>query len=166
MDVAVFYLGSSDWSRQHVLALNFWTGYSPSWEGDIDESGNIDISHRPPHFDGANLGGFYRLRGYENHRFNDRGVIYATAEYRYTLQWNPFEGVSWLNFLQTDWFQLVGFMEGGRVVNDYEFSELFSDWKGDVGIGIRTMMAGGIIRLDIAASEEGVNGWVMVGHPF
>ena len=161
-----FSLGASDWARQRVVALNFWTGDSPSWEEQLDKNGNIEIIDRPPYFDGANLGGFYRMRGYENHRFNDRSVVYATAEYRYTLDWNPFEGVSWLNFLHTDWFQLVGFVEGGRVANEYDFSELFSDWKADAGLGIRTMMAGGVIRLDIAASDESVNGWVMFGHPF
>jgi len=159
-------LGSSDWARQRVVALNFWTGYSPSWDEELDANGNIDVTHRPPYFDGAVLGGFYRMRGYENHLFNDRAVIYTTVEYRYTLDWNPFEGVSWLRFLQTDWFQLVGFVEGGRVASDYEFSELFSDWKADAGVGIRAMMAGGVIRLDIGTSEEGVNGWVMFGHPF
>jgi len=161
-----FSLGASDWARQRVIALNFWTGDSPSWEEHLDQNGNIDITNRPPYFDGANLGGFYRMRGYENHRFNDRSVIYTTAEYRYTLDWNPFEGVSWLRFLHTDWFQLVGFVEGGRVANEYDFSELFSDWKTDIGFGIRTLMAGGVVRLDIATSDEGSAAWVMFGHPF
>jgi outer membrane protein assembly factor BamA len=161
-----FSLGASDWARQRVIALNAWTGYSLSWDEEMDENGNIRISHRPPYFDGATLGGFYRMRGYESHRFNDRAVIYATAEYRYTLDWNPFAGVSWLRFLQTDWFQLVGFIEGGRVADDYDLSDLFSEWKADAGIGIRTLMAGAVIRLDIGASDEGVNGWVMFGHPF
>lgn len=161
-----FSLGASDWARQRVIALNLWTGHSPSWKEKQLDNGLIDVTNRPPYFDGAVLGGFYRMRGYENHRFNDRSVIYTTAEYRYTLDWNPFEGVSWLRFLHTDWFQLVGFVEGGRVANDYEFSELFSDWKADAGIGFRALMAGGIVRLDIAASEEGAAGWVMFGHPF
>ena len=161
-----FSLGASDWARQRVVAINFWTGHSPSWDEEVDENGNIDVTNRPPHFDGANLGGFYRMRGYENHRFNDRSVIYATTEYRYTLDWNPFEGVSWLKFLQTDWIQTVMFVEGGRVANDYDLSELFSDWKADIGFGLRAMMSSGIVRLDIAASEESVNGWVMFGHPF
>lgn len=109
---------------------------------------------------------FYRLRGYENHRFNDRSVFYSTAEYRYTLDWNPFAGVSWLKFFQTDWFQLLGFVEGWRVANECDLSELFSDWKADIGSGIRAMMSGGVVRLHIGASEEGANAWVMFGHPF
>lgn len=161
-----FSLGASDWARQRVIALNFWTGDSPSWEEHLDENGNIDVTNRPPYFDGATLGGFYRMRGYENHRFNDRSVIYTAAEYRYTLDWNPLEGVSWLRFLHADWFQLVGFVEGGRVANEYDFSELFSDWKTDIGLGIRTMMAGGVVRLDFATSDEGSAVWVMFGQPF
>jgi len=161
-----FSLGPSDWARQRIIALNFWTGDSPSWDEQVGENGNIYIIDRPPFFDGATLGGFYRMRGYENHRFSDRSVIYTTAEYRYTLDWNPFAGVSWLNFLQTDWFQLVGFIEGGRVADEYDFSELFSDWKTDIGLGIRALMSGGVVRLDIGASEEGANAWVMFGHPF
>jgi len=161
-----FSLGESDWAKQRVIALNFWTGDSPSWEEHLDENGNIDVTNRPPYFDGATLGGFYRMRGYENHRFNDKSVIYTTAEYRYTPHWNPIGEISWLRWLHMDWWQFVGFVEGGRVANEYDFSELFSDWKVDAGVGLRAFMAGGVIRLDIAASEEGAAAWVMFGHPF
>jgi len=43
---------------------------------------------------------------------------------------------------------------------------LLEDWKLCGGLGIRAMMAGGIIRFDVNMSDEAVNGWVMVGHPF
>ncbi len=161
-----FSLGASDWARQRVIALNFWTGYSPSWNEKLDGFGNITVHNRPPHVDGARLGGFYRMRGFENNRFNDRAVIYTTAEYRYTPEWNPIGGISWLKWLNMDFWQFVGFVEGGRVANEYSFPELFSDWKTDAGIGIRAMMAGGIVRLDFAASEEGAAAWVMFGQPF
>lgn len=65
-----------------------------------------------------------------------------------------------------DWWQFVGFVEGGRVANEYSFSELSSDWKVDAGFGIRSMMAGGIVRLDLAFSDEESAMWVMFGHPF
>ena len=48
----------------------------------------------------------------------------------------------------------------------YEYSDLFSDWKGDIGFGFRAMMAGGVVRFDYAVSEEGSAGWVMFGQPF
>lgn len=161
-----FDLGPSKYSRQQVLALNFWTGTSPSYESTTDSAGNPIAINKPPFFEGARLGGFYRMRGFPNNRFNDRSVIYTTAEYRYTLKWNPIANVSWLRWLKTDWFQLVGFVEGGRVAGDYDLSELFSDWKVDGGIGIRSMMAGAVVRFDMAVSEEGGTAWVMFAHPF
>lgn len=106
------------------------------------------------------------MRGYPSNRFNDKAVIYTSAEYRHTLRWNPLKNVSWLQFLQTDWFQIVASAEGGQVAPEYSASALFDDWKLCGGIGIRTMMSGGIFRFDISASDEVVNGWVMVGHPF
>lgn len=53
----------------------------------------------------------------------------------------------------------------GRVTDEYDLSALFSDWKYDFGIGIRSLIAGSIVRLDIGFSEEGANVWVMLGHP-
>ncbi len=161
-----FSFGSSDYARQRVVALNFWTGDAISQESSIDENGNESISHDAPFLEGAKLGGFYRMRAYPNNRFNDRSVIYSTAEYRYTPHWNPIGQISWLKWLKMDWMQLVGFVEGGRVANEYDVSELFSDWKTDIGVGFRSMMAGGVVRFDFAVSEEGSSGWVMFGHPF
>jgi len=161
-----FSFGSSDSARQRVVALNFWTGDAISWESTVDKDGNEIISHSPPFLEGAKLGGLYRMRAYPMNRFNDRSVIYTTAEYRYTPHWNPIGEVSWLRWLKMDWMQLVGFAEGGRVASEYDVSELFSDWKADVGVGFRAMMAGGVVRFDYAVSEEGSSGWVMFGHPF
>ncbi|MCG6930117.1 MAG: BamA/TamA family outer membrane protein [Desulfofustis sp.] len=161
-----FDLGESRHARQRVAALNFWTGSSPSWSERVNRNGEVVIVDNPPFFEGAHLGGFYRMRGYPNNRFNDRSVIYTTAEYRHTLKWNPVAGVSWLRWLKLDWFQLVGFVEGGRVAGDYDLGELFSDWKVDGGIGLRAMTAGAVVRFDMAVSEEGSTAWVMFGHPF
>lgn len=161
-----FNLNTSRFSRQEVLALNFWTGNSFSYDVVTAPNGESIVEHKPPFLTGANLGGFYRMRGFPNNRFNDRSVIYTAAEYRYTLKWNPFANINWLRWLKTDWFQIVPFVEGGRVAGEYEFSELFSDWKFDAGIGIRAMMAGTVVRLDMAASEEGGAFWVMFSQPF
>ncbi len=161
-----FSFGQSELARQRVVALNFWTGDTPSWETTMDEDGNQIISHRPPFLEGAKLGGFYRMRAYPNNRFNDRSVIYTTAEYRYTPYWNPLGEAGILRWLKMDWMQFVGFIEGGRVADEYSFSELFSDWKADVGVGFRAMMAGSVVRLDFAVSEEGSTVWAMFGHPF
>lgn len=161
-----FDLGTSSTSRQQVIALNFWTGYSPSWSTKINDAGEEVVVNKPPFFEGARLGGFYRMRGYPNNRFNDRAVIYTAAEYRHTLKWNPIQDVSWLKWLKSDWFQLVAFAEGGRVAGEYSFSELTTDWKVDGGLGLRAMLAGSVVRLDIAHSDEGTTGWVMFGHSF
>lgn len=161
-----FSLGDSDWAKQRIIALNFWTGDTPTWEESINDDGNIVVSHRPPFYEGATLGGFFRMRGYPVDRFNDRSVVYTTAEYRYTLRSNPIGGVNWLRFLQSDWLQLVGFIEGGRVANNYNLSVLLQDWKVDGGFGLRGMFAGGVVRLDVGISEESTNAWVMFGHPF
>ena len=161
-----FSLGESGLAKQRVIALNAWTGDSPSWNESVDAEGNIVITDRPPQYEGATLGGFYRMRAYPSNRFNDRSVIYTTAEYRYTPRWNPIGEVSWLRWLKMDWWQFVGFVEGGRVANEYSFSELFSDWKLDAGLGIRAMMAGGVVRFDWAISDEGSSMWAMFGHPF
>ena len=126
----------------------------------------MTITHRPPFYEGATLGGFYRMRAYPQDRFNDRSVIYTTAEYRYTLDWNPIGEVPWLDFLQSDWLQLVGFVEGGQVAGDYSFSDLFDSWKFDAGLGIRSMFAGGVVRFDIGFGEEDTTAWLMFGHPF
>jgi len=159
-----FSLGSSDWARQRIIALNLWTGDTPTWEEQTHADGSVSVTERAPFYEGATLGGFYRMRAYPIDRFNDRSVIYTTAEYRYTLDWNPIGNISWLKFLKSDWLQLVTFAEGGRVANDY--GDLFSDWKVDGGIGIRAMFSGAVVRFDVAISDETTTGWVMFGHPF
>lgn len=159
-----FSLGSSDWARQRIIALNLWTGDTPTWEEQTDADGSVTVTDRAPFYEGATLGGFYRMRAYPIDRFNDKSVIYTTAEYRYTLNWNPIANISWLNFLKSDWLQLVAFAEGGRVANDY--GDLFSDWKVDSGFGIRAMFSGAVVRFDVAISDETTTGWVMFGHPF
>jgi len=161
-----FSLGDSRWSRQRIIALNFWTGDSPTSKTSVDADGNEVVHSAPPFTQGASLGGFYRMRGYPFNRFHDRSVIYTTAEYRYTLKWNPLGNISWLKFLKADWMQLVGFAEGGRVADEYDLGELFSDWKLDAGVGLRFLMSGGVIRLDFAVSDEGSQVWAMFGQPF
>jgi len=159
-----FSLGSSPWARQRIIALNLWTGDCPTWDEELQADGRIGVHHRPPFYEGATLGGFYRMRGYPVDRFNDRSVIYTAAEYRYTLDWNPLGNISWLAFLQSDWLQLVGFVEGGRVANDY--GDLYKNWQVDYGAGLRAMFTGAVFRLDVGASDETTTAWAMISHPF
>ncbi len=161
-----FSFGSSDYASQRILALNFWTGYSPTWELEYNNLGARKVVNGAPYSEGATLGGFYRMRGYDNKRFHDKASIYGTAEYRYTFKNNPIENINWLKFLRLDWFQLVGFVEAGRVGESYTADELLTDLKFDYGLSLRALTAGIVVRLDVAQSEEGTNAWVMVDHPF
>jgi len=150
-------------TQQNVLAMSFWTGYSFLWDRNGQIDNNID-AHRPPPWEGARLGGIFRMRGYNTNRFSDKAVVYGTAEYRAVLKWNPFRKSDYIP-VTIDWLQVVGFVEAGRVHESYNF-DLLSDMKYDAGISLRAMAAQVPIRLDIAASDEGVNFWVMVFHPF
>ncbi|GAB7220300.1 BamA/TamA family outer membrane protein [Vibrio comitans] len=159
-------IGESDWARQRIFAFNFWTGYSPSWNlVDIDGQSKI-VEDAPPYNEGATLGGHSRMRGFDSNRFHDKASLYATAEYRYTLRYNPVQDVTWLRFLNIDWFQLVAFAEVGQVAPSYNLSELTSDMKVDGGLAIRALAAGLVVRFDYAVSEEGSYMWFMVNQPF
>jgi len=106
------------------------------------------------------------LRGFRQNRFHDKAVVYATAEYRMTLDYNPIEDVRWLRFLKLDWLQTVLYVEGGRVSPTFNRDTLFSDWKSDVGVSLRALTAGIVVRLDFTRSKEGGSTWLMIGHPF
>lgn len=161
-----FSFGATEQAKQRILALNFWTAYSTSWKINTNEHNEVQVANNPPFLEGATLGGFYRMRGFRQNRFHDKAAIYATAEYRYTLDYNPIENVHWLKFLKLDWIQAVFFVEGGRVAPTYNRHVLFDDWKSDVGLSLRALTAGIVIRLDVASSNEGTNMWAMVSHPF
>ncbi len=158
-----FDLDTFSFTKQNVLALSMWTGYSYSWDKDSEIAPGID-AHRPPMWEGGRLGGFNRMRGYDNNRFLDKAVFYATAEYRAVLDWNPLKKNDYIP-VAIDWFQVVGFVEVGRVHDQYNF-DLLSDMKYDVGISLRAMAAQLPVRLDVAYSEEGTNMWVMIQQPF
>lgn len=157
-------LPTFSFTQQNVLATSFWTGYSFSWDPDAthDRFGYIN-AHRPPPWEGARLGGMFRMRGYNTDRFSDRAVIYGAMEYRAILEWNPFRKSDFMP-VAVDWLQIAPFIEAGSVNENY--SDLFDEVKFDAGIGLRAMVAQTPVRLDIAYSEEGVNFWVMVFQPF
>lgn len=159
---AYYDLGESAWFRSQVLAFDFWTADTPSW----DEDGDV-ISHRPPAYTGATLGGLWRMRGYPTQRFNDRSAVYYSAELRLTPQWNPFD--DWpavQDRLGVEWIQVVPFVEVGRVAGSYDLEELHSDMKWDVGAGLRAWVQGFVVRADTAFSDEGVRVQMMIGQPF
>ncbi len=158
-----FTMPSFAWTPLSTLALNGWTAYSPSWEH--EDGVAFDEQHRPPPWEGARLGGFYRMRGYDSNRFSDRAALYFGAEYRMMLAWNPFYRVKW-NPFPIDWIQVVPFVETGRVAPEYDLPELFSHLKFDAGLSLRALAAKTPVRIDVAGSSEGITSWVMIKQPF
>lgn len=74
---------------------------------------NSQVNNNTLFLDGATLAGMYRLRGFRQRRFYDKAVIYATAEYCTTLDYNPTDNVRGLNFLNLDWLQTFLYIEEG-----------------------------------------------------
>jgi hypothetical protein len=158
-----FSLGKSDWFRQRVLAFDFWTAYSPTWE----EKSNEEIENGAPSFAGATLGGLWRLRGYPSQRFSDKAAIYYAAEMRFIPRWNPFDGWPWLQkYLGVQWLQFVPFAEIGRVAPVWNVKRLHESMKWDAGLGVRFWAKGLVARIDTAVSDEGFGIQMMVAQPF
>jgi outer membrane protein assembly factor BamA len=164
--------GEADWYhplaqsaviRQQVLALDFWTAYSPTWETNPDGT----VRHGPPGYTGATLGGLWRLRGYAAERFSDKAAACAAAEYRVIPAWNPFEHLPGIQRrIGVQWIQLVAFVEAGRVASGWQFEQWSSALKWDVGLGVRFQAKGLIARIDFVRSPEQTAVQMMVGHPF
>jgi outer membrane protein assembly factor BamA len=157
-------LGTSDWFRQKVIALDFWTSYSPTWTADEDNPSII--SNRPPAYKGATLGGFDRMRAFPSGRFNDKAAVYFTGELRMTPRTNPLRDFPVLNYFEIDWWQLAGFAEAGRVGTSYNLDLYHEDLKFDAGIDLRLMAYRNVVRLGIAWSDEGSQIWAMFEQPF
>ncbi len=159
-----FDLGDSNWFRQRVLAFNFWTSDTPTWKTDPDNP--TVISNRPPPSYGSTLGGYDRLRAYPSGRFHDRAAVYYATELRLIPQTQPLRDLPILNYFEIDWWQIVPFVEAGRVGPSYN-SDLFTkDLKWSAGVGLRLMTFRLPVRLDFAVSEEGPSVWAMFAQPF
>ncbi len=156
-------LGETTRFRQRVLALNAWTSYSPTWR--VRSDGFVD--NRPPAFSGATLGGLWRMRAFPAQRFNDKAGIYYSAELRLIPEWNPMVNFPALQErVGIQWFQVVPFVEVGRVAPSWNVDELHSNMKWDVGCGVRAWARGLVARVDVAYSDEGFGVQMMVGQPF
>jgi len=159
-----FDLGSSNRFRQRVVALNFWTSNTTTW--DTDPLNSSIVKNRPPPRFGSTLGGFDRLRGYPSGRFYDKAAVYYAAELRLIPQTQPLRDLPLLNYFEIDWWQVVPFVELGRVGPKYDSELFFKDLKWSAGIGLRLMAFRTPVRLDIATSAEGTSIWAMVSQPF
>lgn len=159
------YLGSTKKLRQSVLALDYWTSYTPSWNPSVDNLGPY-IDGRPPNSLGSTLGGFFRLRAYPVDRFSDKAAIYYSAELRLMPKWNPLGNMKILKPLNIDWWQVVPFVEIGRVAPQWSISELHTDMRKVLGVGLRFMAQKAVFRLDTAFADDSWSMYAMVGQPF
>jgi len=159
-------LGDSDRFAHRVFAANVWSSYTPTWETEAVTPDFVAVRHRPPSNRGATLGGVERLRGFPRGRFNDKAAIYYAAELRLIPKWDPFRNWPIIRSWPWRWWQAVVFAEAGRVAPDWDLGDLHEDLKWTAGAGVRVMIGGGIIRLDMAASEENTQWWVMAKQAF
>jgi hypothetical protein len=156
-----FKMGS--WLRQGVVALDYWTAYSPTW----DQQSGGKVANRPPAYTGPTLGGLFRMRAYPSQRFSDKAAIYYAAELRLIPDWNPFDRwPTFQKYVGIKWLQFAPFVEVGRVAPEWNFSRLNSDMKWDAGLGIRASAKGIVIRIDSAYCDEGVGVQMMISQPF
>ena len=161
-----FDLGASKRSRKRVLAANIWTSHVPTWnDSHFDDQGN-EVLHRPPLFAGSSLGGLDRQRGFASDRFHDRSALNYTLEYRVMPHWSPFPNIPLIKKLNIPWWQWVVFMEAGRVADEWDIGEFHKDMKFSFGGGVRISVEGLIIRADLAASKEGGEVQMFIGHAF
>ncbi len=161
-----FSLGATPKARQRVIAFDFWTTDVITWNRfDTDSSGNRTFQ-RPPLFEGATLGGLWKLRGYPASRFYDRSAIYYGLEYRHIPTWNPLKNFTVGGRLDWDWVQFVGFGEVGRVAPSWTLDDLHSSMKWTIGAGIRAMVNKLIIRIDGGVSSETVQFQLFINQPF
>lgn len=164
-DFSKYYdLGGSGWLRHRVLALNFWTSNTVTWEADPVNS--QIIHHRPPPNYGSELGGFDRMRAYPSGRYRDKAAVYYAAELRLIPQTQPLRDLPLLNYFEIDWWQLVPFVELGRVAPEWNADMFTKDLQWDVGIGLRLMTFRMPVRLDFATGDEGASIWAMFAQPF
>ncbi len=58
--------------------------------------------------------------------------------------------------VDVEWFQVVPFVELGRVHDQYNL-DLVNDMKYDAGISLRAMVSELLVRFDVAYGEETLN---------
>lgn len=159
-------LGAGKRTRQRVLALNLWTIDTPTWNDTASDDGSPAVEGAPPYYQGASLGGLYRMRGFSQYRFHDKAAIYYSAELRFIPKRSPLSRIDHVGEIEFNWWQFVVFAELGRVSPTWSLSELHRDMKWDVGVGIRTLIRRTVLRLDVGLSTEGASLWVMAGQTF
>lgn len=135
------------WAKQQVLALNLHVADTPTWEAS-------SAQNRPPAYLGARLGGLLRLRGYRGSRFYDRSSWVYSAEYRLIPKWQPLAGLFNKLGYRVPWWQLTLFADSGRVAPHFDLRDFHQNMKTTMGLGLRILAEGLLVRIDFAKSEE------------
>ena len=79
----------------------------------------------------------------------------------------PFSKIEWVQkHLNVSWWQWVFFTEVGRVAPGWTFDTLHKNMKFDAGVGMRAMVKGLVLRIDVAGSSESLGVAMMVAQPF
>ncbi|MCW8335989.1 BamA/TamA family outer membrane protein [Vibrio paucivorans] len=146
---------------QQVLAFDFYTADTPTWE-DCEQSG----CGRPPEHEQVQLGGLYRLRSYTGGRYHGRSAIHYSAEYRVIPDWQPLEEIPVINYYDLPWWQWVLFIDAGRVAEEYDLKTLHTDMKWSIGGAIRFQVEGIVVRTEIAQGQDEGLFRVMINQPF
>lgn len=159
-------LGTNQYMRQKVLALNAWLSDTPTWNDTETVSGEQQY-RRPPSFAGARLGGWDKMRGFETNRFYGRSAVAYSAELRMMPDWQPLQELPLVGELyEIPWWQWAIFVDVGRVADTLSLSELHTDMKYSVGGSIRFQVEGVTVRTEIAGSEEDTMFRVFINQPF
>ncbi|WP_161985147.1 hypothetical protein [Agarivorans sp. Toyoura001] len=158
-------LPQTSWAQSQVLAFGMATSDTPTWNHSSYNNGEQQY-HRPAWFAGSRLGGMDRLKGYETARYHDRSMIYYSAEYRFTPNWNPLPKVPVVNWFNVPAWYWVAFAEIGRVADEYNLATLHQDMKYSIGGSIRVMMEGIVLRGDFATSGDDSVFRLGINHPY
>lgn len=150
-----------DWFKQQVLALDFYTADTPSWE----HCDNTACA-RPPEQEQVRLGGLYRLRGYSGGRYHDRAAVHYSLEYRVLPEWQPLNDIPLINYYDMPWWQWVLFADVGRVADEYDLQTLHQDMRWSVGGAIRFRVEGVVVRAELAKAADEDSFRVMINQPF
>ena len=91
-----------------------------------------------------------------------------SAEYRHIPTFNPLKDRKLLRKLNAfvDWLQWVGFVEVGRVADQFDVGELHQRMKLSGGLGLRFFANHLVIRAELAVSDEDARVLMSVNHPF
>lgn len=111
-----------------------------------------------PFYDQMTLGGSFRLRGFTEDRFIDKGAWEIEMEQRFVLFQTHIYGVT------ADW-RLDPFIAVGQVYHDA--AEMFRSAKISAGLGFRAYVRPNVLgRVDLAAGGDGIKVYVELGYPF